>query len=395
MRVSTDSGVLPQITCNLNSDCPPANTCSNGVCEPVVSCSKDEDCEAVGKLCHSTRGFCVQCDGRHDNECPPGQTCQFDFTCVGVGGSDGGVSDAGTCEGACMTRDDCADHLVCSSSSCCPPPSRCTKPEDCPNSAPDCNIASGFCFGGDSCSSDQDCVGKAGCPGNLCECDQPSAGQPGICRPRQDECQSDQDCFTMGAYDNKYCALRASPKVCLEAPQCTDDIDCSLLYLICDQRMGEASQGRCINGMACPVGNECPSTQTCIDGACVGKNCINTPSLCTATETCNSQTGRCEAGGTMSCAMDGDCPAGEYCNTTLNACRPGCRDNSDCPMGICNASHQCVQGAGALCGPCQSDADCPAGLTCAQFTKVCKEVCLGPTCTMTPQAMCVFFTGSC
>jgi len=205
----------------------------------------------------------------------------------------------------------------------------------------------------------------------------------------------------MGNYDGKYCALSASPKVCLEAPNCTDDIDCSLLLLVCDQTMGSPSQDRCINGIACPNGNECPNTQTCLDGTCVGQNCINTPSLCGMGESCNMQTGRCQmGGGTTSCTDDVDCPQGQYCNTGSNICLPGCRDNSDCPMGaICDASHQCVQPPGGLCGPCQSDSDCPAGTVCFDsliLGQLCRERCLpGSSCMLNPQAMCTFFYCSC
>jgi hypothetical protein len=379
---------MAQISCMENTDCPPANLCENGFCSPVISCNADEDCAAVGKVCHSTRGFCVQCDGKHENECPQGQTCQFDFTCVSIGGADAGTGPE--CQGACTTRDECMDTLVCNGGSCCPPPSRCTKNEDCPTSKPDCNVASGFCFGGDSCNSDVDCVGKPGCPGSTCECDLTT--QPGICHPREDECQNDQDCFVMNTYDGKYCDLRQTPKLCLESRQCMDDIDCSFLYLVCDQRMGEASENRCINGMACPMGSECPPTQTCLDGSCVGQNCVNTPTLCAAMETCNTQTGRCESGGSTSCGVDTDCPQGQYCNTTSMACLAGCRDNSECPMGaICDASHRCVQSAGGLCGPCMDTADCPAGTICGLFSMLCVERCASGSCTLNPQAMCNMF----
>ena len=393
----TDSGVVEQIACTMNSDCPPANLCSDGFCEPVIGCNVDDDCAAVGKVCHSTRGFCVECDGKHENECPMGQTCQFDFTCVGAGGSDGGVGDASTCSGTCSTRDDCDTGLVCSGNSCCPPPARCVTADDCPANSPECNAATGLCFGGDSCLSDQDCVDKPGCPGSLCACDQVSAGQPGTCRPRSDECQSDQDCLNMGAYDGKYCAVRAQPKTCLEAPTCTEEIDCAQFLLVCDQMMGSASQGRCVNGAACPMGNECPANQTCQDGQCVGQNCINTPNLCGMGENCNTQTGRCEMGGNTSCTDNSDCPQGQYCNTSANVCLPGCRDNSDCPMGaICDANNQCVQQPGGYCGPCQTDADCPGGLSCGLISQQCKQRCQSASdCTFDPSASCTFFFCSC
>ena len=40
------------------------------------------------------------------------------------------------------------------------------------------------------------------------------------------------------------------------------------------------------------------------------------------------------AAGTPRCYGDNtNCPAGEYCNFFCDICMPGCRDDSECPLG--------------------------------------------------------------
>lgn len=55
------------------------------------TCVGDGDCQS-GQVCHTTRKFCVQCDGRHPNECPAGQACRADFKCVVPDRTDSGIS---------------------------------------------------------------------------------------------------------------------------------------------------------------------------------------------------------------------------------------------------------------------------------------------------------------
>ncbi|MCC7385894.1 MAG: hypothetical protein IT384_28855 [Deltaproteobacteria bacterium] len=398
----TDAGDDTQpLTCSRREDCGGRGICVGGICESVAPCQSDDQCAASGKVCHSSRGYCVQCDGRHSGECAAGQTCQFDFTCVAIGGTDAGVSDGGSCSGTCADRTMCSPDQVCRGNACCPPPARCTSPNDCPANRPECNGATGECFGGDSCTRNEDCASKPGCAGGACICDAPSAGQPGECRARPDECTTDQDCFSGGNYVGKYCTVQASPRLCADAPNCTSDASCTNLGLVCDLTNGSPSFQRCINGTPCPTGNECnPSTQVCVGGYCVAQSCITNPALCNAQQRCDSTTGMCVTNTTMSCTDDSGCSAGYWCNTAQNQCEVGCRDSTDCPGGVCDANHRCQQGMGQVCSTCTTDGDCPAGTSCKEHTltgqKLCYESCTpGGTCTLNPNAPCLILRCAC
>ena len=297
----------------------------------------------------------------------------------------GGAPDAGmsSCTGTCADRSECGTDNVCKNNMCCPPPARCFSPADCPTSSPECNGATGECFGGNGCFGDTDCNDEPGCSGGACTCDIPQT-PPGTCRVRQDECQSDADCLNNGVYNMRFCTIATPPKRCLPAPACTSDAQCQNDGLVCDLDQASPSNGYCVNGRACtPGGAECnAATQACVNNVCVAKNCINTPALCQAGQTCDPGTGQCIS---SSCTMDTDCSAGFWCNTSLSPsmCEVGCRDNSECMGGVCNASHRCEGTMNGLCGACTDDTMCPAGARCVDLTGLCHE-----TCSMITGQMC-------
>lgn len=392
---STEDASAP-LTCQSPADCGGTGICVGGFCEAVTPCNADSECSEG--VCHTTRGYCVECDGQHANECPVGSTCQFDFTCVALTAPDAGGADGGVCSGSCSTRDECAPDRVCSAQgTCCPPPARCFGPNDCPTGRPECNGATGVCFGGDSCLSDNDCNTKPGCEGGICRCD-----EQGVCSRRQDECASDEDCFVSGAYANKVCIQAASPTACVDAPACTSDAQCSSLGLVCDLRdVSNPSYQRCISGPPCTTANNCQQGQACVGMICVVEDCTNNPGLCQAGQVCEPTSRQCVNTPLGPCPNgDSDCQAGYFCNTTLSpsACRLGCRSNADCPGGVCNAQNACEgsQGPqGVLCGACTSNADCPAGTECFENPflgqRLCYERCgvlSGGTCTLNPAAAC-------
>lgn len=390
---SKDAG-SEMLSCSTTQDCGGQGICVAGICQQVMSCQTDEECAAEGKVCHANRFYCVECDGTHPGECPENQTCQFDFTCVPIGNppTDGGMPE---CSGSCSDRTECGPDNVCKNQACCPPPARCFSPADCPVSMPECNGATGECFGGDGCFGPGDCDDKPGCEGGACFCD---IGQspPGTCRVREDECQSDEDCKMNGVYAGLFCTINSPPKRCLEAPDCTSDAQCVNDGLVCDLDPQSESNGKCVNGSPCtPGGNECnPTTQACVDGVCVAKNCLNTPSLCQPDETCDPSTGQCVSSG---CTMDTDCQPGFWCDTAASQCEVGCRDNSECNGGVCDASHRCQNTMGGVCGACMDDTDCPGGTRCVDATGLCHETCsmiLGQMCS-DPNRQCIFGNCSC
>jgi hypothetical protein len=264
---------------------------------------------------------------------------------------------------------------------------------------PECNGATGQCFGGAGCFADADCASQAGCGAGACVCQIESA-PPGVCRVRPDECQSDADCRENGVYVGKFCTLNTPPRRCLNAPGCTTDADCLADGLVCDTAMGSPSRNKCVNGTPCPTGNECSQGQVCASGVCVAQNCLNTPSLCRAGEACDPASLRCVPQQGGPCSNNADCAAGTYCNGI--SCVPGCRDNADCAGGVCNAQNQCEQPSGGVCGPCASDADCPGGSRCVTNpvtgAQLCQERCsslLGIACTVNPMATCLLGNCSC
>lgn len=386
-------------TCNTTADCGGRGVCMAGVCEAVTTCTADDECTSLGKVCHSIRGYCVECDGRHAGECEAGETCQFDFTCVALGGADAGTNT--TCTGTCNDRSECASDMVCKNNACCPPPSRCTSPNDCPLDRPDCNGATGQCFGSSGCNVDQDCASQPGCANDACAC-QITGAPPGVCVPRQNECASDADCLDNGVYVGEFCTLDVTPTRCQPAPGCNSDAQCVPYNLVCDLMPGSPSLNKCKNGTPCPNGTECnPTTEICgPNGVCIRKNCLNTPSVCTGTETCDPLTGQCVPMSMGSCTSDAMCNAGYYCNLLTNpgVCTVGCRDSTDCGGGICDANHQCQAAMGGVCGACVADTDCPANTRCIEELGLCYESCSSIAmipCTMNPMAMCVFGNCSC
>jgi hypothetical protein len=399
-------------SCLSNADCKNSGICTGGFCTAVTVCGMDSQCPH-GQICGS-HGYCVQCDVNHANACPMGQTCQFDYTCVNAGPADSGVPiidggpdgsvapgmDGSVAPGndaavamSCATRDDCPNDTVCTMSACVPPPARCMTPDDCPKNRPSCDGLNGVCFGGSSCLSDMDCANNPTCGNGACMCMMPGPGQPGTCVARPDECQSDADCLVNGTYNGRYCTVTLSPKRCLMAPTCTTDAQCAASALVCDTTMGSMSFDHCKNGTPCPTGTECTSAQICVNDLCVSKDCNNTPMLCAPSQMCEAN-GMCVDTMGSSCTSDAMCVAGQYCNTSVGACQTGCRDNSECMGGICNAAHTCQAPAGMFCGPCSTNADCPAGSNCTMNLFTGQNLCY-ETCSMTGGSSCSRSSAQC
>ncbi len=93
---------------------------------------------------------------------------------------------------------------------------------------------------------------------------------------------------------------------------------------------------------------------------------------CAPSERCSSA-GYCVSLSTLGCQSDADCSPGDYCDTTASGafhnCKPGCRNDSECPLNNRCVAHQCIPG-------CNSDADCNAPKKCDTSAHICVGGCL-------------------
>ena len=69
------------------------------------------------------------------------------------------------------------------------------------------------------------------------------------------------------------------------AENCTENAS------LCDSTTEKCVNGKCVEKDCTEYPGKCGSNQTCVDGECIAKDCNNTPSLCTATEKCQLQNG--------------------------------------------------------------------------------------------------------
>ncbi len=104
------------------------------------------------------------------------------------------------------------------------------------------------------------------------------------------------------------------------AENCTENVS------LCDNTTQKCVNGKCVDKDCSEYPNKCTNNQTCVNKQCVAKDCNNTPSLCTATEKCLLQNG------TYQCL-----------------CSPTCTDETNCPNGTETVSNGC----GGTCIVCK------------------------------------------
>jgi len=126
----------------------------------------------------------------------------------------------------------------------------------------------------------------------------------------------------------------------------------------------------CAPGLHCNV-----LTGTCAEGATTSA-CDR---VCEDYETCNTDTGTCEANASEGCRSSADCDNGEVCDNDTGACVSAddpagtCQTSADCATGeVCNAlNHTCY--TPATPDGCQSSADCATGEICNNNTRACER----------------------
>lgn len=281
-------------TCTKKNDCTLSPyACPTGFhCNThTMSCDKDEcivnsDCDN-GYMCTNAR--CVKimgyCDD--DNECPPGQTCSSDGTCV---------KSTPTCPAACSMGQECRDGAC--------------APADCQTTA-DCARVGGYCIN-DKCGP--------------CLRDGFNTG-----------CSSSEVCNASG-----YCTIETPP------PECSDDSKCAIGQK-CDsgkctdvscKKDSDCAHGRCYDKKCgpCTSDTQCHSNEKCVSGVCtqvavlndckpscspgfecVGSACV--PHACSKDSDCSSVGGYCLGNGSCGkCTSQAECQVGTVCDTKKGAC---------------------------------------------------------------------------
>lgn len=116
----------------------------------------------------------------------------------------------------------------------------------------------------------------------------------------------------------------------------------------------------CIDHGGCPAGN------ACIEGACEPVQCL-TSSDCNLHEFCDARSFACRAG----CSDDGDCYAGETCDTATKECvEYACRSTDlDCEIGEFCVDGECEKDDAPHCQACDpyDSRSCPQGSDCWVF----------------------------
>lgn len=289
-----------------------------------MACTQDAECtDGVRDRCVANE--CVQCTTHAD--CPSG-ACRLDGTCA-----------------ACLDDSQC------------PAGTRCGPTGDCEAGCSDTN---GSCPSGKYCLAGAgnvcvDCTNDAHCgPGRVCS--PQNTCVPG-CSATQPQCPPGQVCdltrnacvvCTQDAHCQSGQVCDLSSNTCVA---CTSDTHCPA---------GKVCFGKsCVPG--CNAGHACPAPQVCdlATGTC--GQCATDAHCPTGAPRCDPQSRTCK-----SClpGPTDNCPAGNYCRADF-ICERGCKNNLDCPSGLCLADHSCQA--------CTTDAQCAAGKVCSQG--VCIAAC--------------------
>ncbi len=310
-----DDGVF----CNGAETCDIAEGETEGVCvdgtEPCAADECDEDTDTCPVICET------------DADCDDSDVCTTD-TC-----GDDGACDNAAIDACCNTDADCADGEVCVNNAC---TTACADATDCDDGD--------ACNGDETCDADDAAADAAGCvAGTALDCDD------------SDDCTDDS---------------------------CDSATGCVNADVTCDA--GETCVGgTCVE--ACTVAGDCDDSNLCTVDTCESDVCVHTAVdcdddlFCTGTESCNTDTGACEATGDP-CAADVDNP---ICDEDNDVCvAEECVDDVDCDdtvactddtctASVCTSTDNCTGGEmcdmvadAGTCVECLTSDDCGAGFIC-------------------------------
>jgi len=331
-------------------------------CSDNIDCTKDSCNEETDECEHSPDDdFCDDgkfCNGAETCDpasgCLPGTApnCSDNIDCT----IDSCNEETDECEHS-PDDDFCDDGKFCNGAEICDPASGCL-PGTAPNCSDDidCTIDScneetdrcehspddDFCDDGKFCNGAEICDPASGClPGTAPNCSDDIDCTIDFCNEETDECEhSPDDDF---CDDGKFCngAETCDPASgCLPgtAPNCSDNIDCTIDF--CNEETDECEHSPdddfCDDGKFCNGAEICDPASGCLPGT--APNCSDNID-CTI-DSCNEETDRCEH------SPDDDfCDDGKFCNGAetcdpASGCLPGtapdCSDNIDCTIDFCN-----------------------------------------------------------
>ena len=376
------------VDCEFNSDCAGMTPTCDTTTHTCVPCQTNADCEGNpgGSACVTTgmkAGSCVICAVDSDCTSPAAPKCD---------------TTANECV-ACLTSADCsAPTPECSPANICV---GCLTSADCAGATPVCDTASSQCK---ACENDFSATnpGPLSCPNAALGACQPAgtglAGQCALCSSVDKSacatvpttpvcipavatcgCAADTDCAsdtycdmsttstgvctagcrTVGdaGVDNcstgKYCTeTNGTVGTCMGQP-CNSNTDCKTPDPVCNTIVQPHACVVCLNDPDCPKGDVCDSTNKCVE--CTPKQTTS----CSATGVGSA----CLANETCGCATDTSCggpTSGRVCNTTTQACEPGCRGSGG---NGCAAPETCSSTSSSI-GECKGavtkDAGAPA-----------------------------------
>ena len=386
------------VVCLVNTDCPSAgDVCLEGECR--AGCSADNPaCPSPG-VCDTAAGVCVRCladsdcdlgnicemsdcvEGcRENRDCPEGQICGADNTCVtgctaaptdscplgthcvsggcvlGCNGDDARCGDGQVCVdegGSFVCRDGCADNAACGAGRICLNDvcvEGCAVDEDCGFLTLErvCDTSAGVPGTCVQCTNDDQCPGDAVCDllAGSCRILCSSTGQFGcgtlglVCDVATDRCVpclEDADCGPAATCDTARHECVA--ELCGE---CGDDADCTGDGSLCVRR----SFGLLANESACGVdcsATPCPQGYACVfvgEPVVRGQQCVPTSTVVEE----------------PTCAAIRDLEGSKACSGGFQCGLTGLGD------GVCVGASPGQQGQCSI--PCANVGDCPATYTC-------------------------------